>query len=229
MSFTVTPFAAECREYAGNAWGASFEHPFVQALVDGSLDSEKFKFYQMQDARYLEAFADTASLISTRRPDVSEKLWFIDAAKLALVVEGELHAGYGEKLGYNATDIANIELTPNNRAYSNHMLEMATRGSVVEAIAALTPCPWLYIDLGAYNLKKLNNTIPETHPYHDWLQTYASEDFFDYMQVLLGYLQKAADEADSTARLRAKEAFKISARYEYMFWQQAWEFQSWPV
>ena len=68
------------------AWGASFEHPFVQQLAEGTLDAARFRFYQMQDARYLEAFADAASLISTRCPDPVDKLWFVDAARMALIV-----------------------------------------------------------------------------------------------------------------------------------------------
>src|SRR5690606_35534205 len=139
--FKVPPFAQRCIEAAGTAWGASFNHPFVLALAKGTLDADKFRFYQMQDARYLEAFADTASLISTRCVDPIDKLWFIDAARMALIVEGELHAGYGEKLGYNADDVAAIQLTPNNRGYQNHMISTAQRGSLLEAVAALAPCP----------------------------------------------------------------------------------------
>ena len=81
----VPPFAQRCLDAAGEAWGASFEHPFVLALADGSLDESRFRFYQMQDARYLEAFADACSLVSTRCPAPADKLWFVDAARLALV------------------------------------------------------------------------------------------------------------------------------------------------
>ena len=94
-AFTVPPFAQSCLEHAGDTWAEAFDHPFVHALADGTLDADTFKFYQMQDARYLEAFADAASLLSTRCPDPDDKLWFIDAARLAIVVEGELHEGYG--------------------------------------------------------------------------------------------------------------------------------------
>ncbi|HEX5580853.1 MAG TPA: TenA family protein, partial [Gemmatimonadaceae bacterium] len=142
--FPVPPFAQECIDAAAEAWGASFDHPFVRNLAEGTLDPGRFRFYQMQDARYLEAFADAASLISTRTPDPVDKLWFIDAARMALVVESSLHAGYGEKLGYGPEDIRRLELTPNNRAYQDHMISTAARGTLVEAIAALAPCPWLY-------------------------------------------------------------------------------------
>lgn len=227
-ALNVPPFAEACIAAAGTAWGASFEHPFVQALADGSLAPERFTFYQMQDARYLEAFADACSLISTRCPRPDDKLWFIEAARLALVVEAELHEGYGARLGYTAADIAALSLTPNNRAYQSHMIATATRGTLVEAVAAITPCPWLYTALGAHLQERLG-TIPDDHPYADWLRTYAAPGFVEYTNALLERLQRFADAHDEAARVRAREAFAVSTRYEWMFWQQAWEGQTWPA
>lgn len=226
--FHIPPFAKECIQRAGSAWGASFTHPFVLALADGSLDSKVFAFYQMQDARYLEAFSDACAIISTKVVDPIDKLWFIDAARMALVVEGQLHAGYGKKLGYNAGDIAKVELTPNNRAYQNHMKSIALTGSLVECIAAITPCPWLYIELGQHLLQKMG-TIPEDHPYADWLKMYSDPGFNDYMNEILGRLEKSAQSMDAATRERAIEAFLVSARYEWMFWDQAWTQQKWAV
>ena len=226
--FAVPPFAESCIEHAGDAWGAAFDHPFVLALAGGSLDAERFAFYQMQDARYLQAFSDASALLSTRCTDPDDKLWFIDAARLALVVEGDLHAGYGERLGYDADDVQALELTPNNRAYQNHMIATAERGTLVEGVAAVTPCPWLYIELGL-RLEREMGEIASDHPYADWLEMYRDPSFHEYMDNLLGRLQRFADAASASARARARTAFTTSVRYEWMFWQQAWEKQEWPV
>ena len=227
MAFPVPPFARHCLDAAEEVWGASFDHPFVRGLADGTLDARRFRFYQMQDARYLEAFADTCSLISVRCTDPGDKRWFIEAAQMALVVEAELHAGYGERLGYTPADIAALTLTPNNRAYQDHMISQAVRGTLVEAVAALTPCPWLYADLGRRLSAELGE-IPDEHPYAAWLRTYADPVFDSYMAGLLERLQRFADAHDEPARERAVEAFVTSARYEWMFWDQAWTRQSWP-
>lgn len=228
FAFTVPPFARECLESASDAWGESFDHPFVRRLADGTLDPDLFRFYQMQDARYLEAFADATALIATRCVEPRDKLWFIDAARMALVVEGELHAGYGRKLGYGPDDIAELELTPNNRAYQDHMIATAARSSLVEAVAAIAPCPWLYIALGQH-LKREVGEFPDDHPYAAWLRMYSDPGFNEYMDNLLERLQRFADAADDAARARAMISFRTSVQYEWMFWQQAWERQQWPV
>lgn len=225
----VPPFAKECLAHAREAWTAAHQHPFVQELAAGTLGADRFRFYQMQDARYLEAFADGCAVVSSRvvRPD--DKIWWLDAAKMALVVEKGLHEGYGRTLGYTADDIAALELTPSNRAYGDHMVIHAHRSSLVEAIAALVPCPWLYIDLGVHLLQGLGGAIPADHPYKDWLAMYSDPGFDEYMTRILAYLQQAADAAGPAERQRAKDAFLASVRYEWMFWEQAWTFQRWPV
>lgn len=228
MPFPVPPFAQQCLDAAAAAWGASFEHPFVRALADGTLDPARFRFYQMQDARYLGAFADASAIIATRWPDPVDKLWFLDAARMALVVEGSLHAGYGKTLGYTPEDVARLPLTPNNRAYQDHMVATAARGTVVEAVAALAPCPWLYIALGQ-RLQATHGPPTDDHPFAAWLRMYADPGFDDYMRELLARLQRAADASDDAARGRAVDAFIASVRYEWMFWQQAWEGQRWPI
>ena len=226
-SFVVPPFASTCYEAARTSWKASYEHPFLKALLDGSLDRLRFRFYQMQDARYLEAYADACSLISVRFSDPERKLWFVEAARLALVVEHELHEGYGRKLGYSTTDVAGLELTPNNRAYQNHLLVSCQQGTLLEAVAALSPCPWLYAEIGG-SISRLVPGIPDSHPYQEWLAMYADPSFVTYTNELLGHLQFLADRYNTRAHHRAAaEAFTLSVRYELMFWEQAWVEQDW--
>lgn len=226
-SFEVPPFAALCLEAAVEDWRASFEHPFLLGLLDGTLDEEKFRYYQMQDARYLQTYADVCSMISVRFKDAGRKLWFIEGARLALVVERELHEEYGRKLGYTGEDIANLVLSPDNRAYQNHLLTSARSDSLLTAVAALAPCPWLYADIGQQVIHRFTE-LPEDHPYADWLATYADPTFVVYTNELLAHLQYVADRfPDPDHQSDAIEAFVLSAKYEVKFWEQAWTLQGW--
>lgn len=225
--FPIPSFAERCKLAAKQSFGASFSHPFVRALADGSLDPKIFRFYQIQDAKYLESFSDACAILSTRVTDPEDKLWLIDAARMALVVESQLHMGYGKTLGYDANTIAETEPTPNNLAYQNHMISSVVKGSVVEGFAAIAPCPWLYIDLGQHLLKE-KGTISDDHPYASWLLMYSDPGFNEYMTNLLARLQKYADLSDEDSKKRAVVAFQQSCNYEWMFWEQAWTEQSWP-
>lgn len=222
------PFALRCKQHALKSWEASFGHPFVKALIDGSLSSERFRFYQMQDARYLEGYADVCSVLSTKYRRPEDKLWFIEGAKLALVVEQQLHTEYGKQLGYSAQDVARLELTPNNRAYLNHMMACASHGPLLKGLAALAPCPWLYSEIGI-RISEQPGGIRADHPHRDWLLTYADPSFLSYTNELLLFLERESQEKSSEDHYIAMEAFDLSVKYEWMFWDQAWNMQSWPV
>jgi thiaminase/transcriptional activator TenA len=228
---TSRSFAQRCRAHAADAWGASFDHPFVRALVDGSLDPERFAFYQMQDARYLEAIADAFVRIGTRCPDPADKLWFTKAAERALQTERSLHLHYGDRLGYGPEDLRDLELTPTNRAYQNHMLERTQRGTRLEALAAVAPCPWLYRNLGTRIWDELDGSVSDDHPYADWIRRYADPDPAETMDLseLRDRLNRWGGAQGEGVREQALEAFRTSVRYEWMFWQQAWTQQEWPV
>jgi len=228
---TVPAFPRRCRDYASEAWAASFEHPFVRALVDGTLEPDRFRFYQMQDARYLEAITDAFLQIGTRCPDPADTRWFVEAAERTLQTERSLHLHYGERLGYGPDDIAELTLTPNNRAYQNHMLERGHRGTRLEALAAVAPCPWLYRDLGAHIWDELGERVSDDHPYAAWIRRYSNPDPGETMDLteLFDRLDRWADAHDADVRDRALKAFRTSVRYEWMFWEQAWTRQEWPV
>lgn len=226
--YVVSPFARKCLEQAADSWRAAHDHPFVEAIADGTLQAERFKFYQMQDARYLERYADACALIASRCNDPADSLWFIETAQRALVTERSLHLTYGQELGYGPEELASLELTPNNRAYQDHMMAQAQRSSLVEAVAAVTPCPWLYREIGRHLLNELGE-ISEEHPYADWLHRYADPEIDENIDGLLERLDRFAAAHSEPVRNRALSVFRTSIRYEWMFWEQAWERQEWPI
>ena len=46
-------FTDELRRTAAPIWEADLKHPFVRGMADGSLPTEKFKFYLIQDYLFL--------------------------------------------------------------------------------------------------------------------------------------------------------------------------------
>jgi hypothetical protein len=50
-------FSEHLRALAAPIWKAQLHHPFVVALGKGTLPLQKFRYYILQDARYLEELA----------------------------------------------------------------------------------------------------------------------------------------------------------------------------
>ena len=244
------PFAVACHKASADAWHSATTHPFVVALADGSLDAERFRVYQMQDARFLECMADTMALLATRHPLPADKHLLLRFATDFLVVERQMHLEYGDRLAYTENDIRSLVLAPNVQAYCDFLLAAAHSGSVLYALAAATPCPFLYCEIGQWIAGLLHDTrrhsppsseqhehdgatvAPlklEKHPYGDWLLQYSHPDDLASLDSWLALLERTAQRSTPQEQQQAIAAFGTSVQFEWMFWEQAWRKQRWPI
>lgn len=112
---------------------------------------------------------------------------------------------------------------PTNVAYMNHLLATALQGGVGEIAAALLPCPWTYHEIG--------QRIGEVrHPvYGAWASFYASGFLTESVVAWRRLVDEAAEKAGTRGRAAMAEAFLVSSRYEYLFWEMADRQEGWPV
>ena len=69
-------FTEHLQQLAKPIWDAQFKHPFVKALGNGTLPERKFRYYILQDARYLEELAGIFALGAQRARDPDTALRF---------------------------------------------------------------------------------------------------------------------------------------------------------
>jgi thiaminase/transcriptional activator TenA len=58
---------------------------------------------------------------------------------------------------------------------------------------------------------------------------YASPEFAEVQKWMRKKVDQWAKDASRTERARMEEAFIISSRYEWMFWDMAFGEEEWPV
>lgn len=63
-------FSEKIRKKADAIWQASFDHPFVTGIADGSLPLDCFRYYVMQDSYYLAQFARIQALGAAKALDL---------------------------------------------------------------------------------------------------------------------------------------------------------------
>jgi thiaminase/transcriptional activator TenA len=206
---------------------AQYEHPFVNALGDGTLPRNMFEFYIRQDARYLDDFAKTFAYAATRTSDHAEMERFGQLLVETVVVERSLHAEYCKQFGLTPEQMASTPLAPTTFAYTRHLLTIAATGGLPELLAAILPCAWIYSDVGRH-FSGMGQPKPG-HPYANWISMYSAPEFEAVGSWLRGRLDARAPELSPVERQRCMDAFVTSARYEYMFWDMAWKLESWPV
>jgi len=220
-------FSAHLRQMALPVWEAQLDHPFVKALGKGTLSQSKFRYYILQDARYLEELARIFAIGAQRAEDAQTTLRFAKLAEETILVERGLHESYGKLWHLSPEDMRRTPHAPTNYAYCRHMRSVAQTGTVGDITAVALPCAWVYCEVGQHLLRQ---GPPKTsHPYREWLLLYGSPEFAEVAAWMRQVVDRFAKTAGKKEKRQMEEAFLISSRYEWMFWEMAWREEQWPV
>ena len=182
---------------------------------------ETFRYYLAQDYLYLEGFGRTVAMALAKAPDAQT---LQDLARRVMTpVERPLHHKLLADAGLTLADAQNSVRSPTNTAYVDHMLQTASLNGLGPTASALLPCPW------TYHLLK-DEVGQSEHPlYGEWIRFYVEGFLEGSVEAWRGFVDQMAADA-SPAELEAmRQAFMTSSRYEFMFWEAAYNQQEWPV
>ncbi len=65
--------------------------------------------------------------------------------------------------------------------------------------------------------------------YREWIETYASAGYWKPVREQIGLMNHLGARAQREEKDRMRSHFLLSSRYEYLFWDQAYRLESWPV
>ncbi len=190
---------------------ASLNHPFVQGIADGTLETEKFAYYVGQDAFFLEAFARAYSIAAAKAPDFTGFTIFHDLAG-GVLAELQLHKGYAAQW---EVDLHSVEPGAATRRYTDFLLATAWGGDAGLTAAAMSPCLRLYAFLGE---ELARGGIPN-HQYAEWIRTYSSPDFTPLAQALESLVETYASDTKLVY-----STYRYAMLCERDFFQAAWSF-----
>ena len=112
-------FTDELKQHAAPIWEADLKHPFVRGIADGSLPTEKFKFYLIQDYLFLLDYSRVFAHGVIKAPDEATMAMFSQLLNETLNTEMDLHRGYCEKFGISAAEMMEgTDSTYNPRLYA---------------------------------------------------------------------------------------------------------------
>ena len=217
-------FCEEVRREFDSLWQASFDHPFVKGIADGTLPLDRFRFYVMQDAYYLTHFAKVQAIGAVKAPDLATTRSFAHHAEQTCAAEMALHESFMELLEVTKEDWDAFEPSPSAYAYVSHMYR-SSEGNLADVLAAILPCYWLYYEIG----ENLKNAEPEHPIYKRWIETYGSEWFGELVEEQISRMDNLAEGLPEQRRKELKERFRRSSYYEWNFWEQAWKKETWTV
>ena len=210
------------RKDADFIWKEIFNHPFVIELYNGTLPLEKFKFYVLQDYSYLVTDMKNLSILSSKAESVEAMREMLEIAHLEATSELKNYEELLGKLGYSIEDAIKIEPTQINMSYASFLVATSSLKTFWEGLAAALPCFWSYAEIAEVHKDKLKGN--ENGLYLEWISAYLSEPYRD----LVSKMRSLLDSADIGYE-KLKEVFIIASKYEYMYWNMAYNMEGWLI
>ncbi|GAA3639879.1 thiaminase II [Microlunatus ginsengisoli] len=222
---TPSTFSQQLWDAAEPIYDAILVHPFITGLADGTLPRESFAYFIVQDSHYLRDYSRALALTAARAHDEDEVAMFADHAANAIAVERGLHAELLGDLELTSTDVDAAGSGPVTTAYMSYLTAVCATGSYPEAVATVLPCYWIYRQVG-HVLEAGSSPDPL---YARWIATYGSAEVDAIVDRVLSVTDRIGSDLGAAERERCVRHFRTTARYEWMFWDAAYQRLPWPI
>lgn len=207
-------------EEVKDIWEGYLEQPFVKELGEGTLREDSFRFYMVQDYRYLLQYAKVFALGILKAEDEALMRRFACMVHDTLDGEMDVHKIYMKRLGITNQEIASTKTALANQSYTSYMLDVAYKGDVLDVLVAVLSCAWSYQMIGEHHKK-----IPEAleHPlYGEWVAGYSSGEYIRSVEEIMDAVNELGVDISSQKENYLKEVFVNCCRYERDFWEMAY-------
>lgn len=211
-------WSEEAWEAALPTYNAILEQPFIEELIAGTLDREKFNYYIRQDAVYIKNYSRVLASIASRSADTETIEAFIKYADMSVATEKAMHDVYLAECGRE------VETSPTNLLYMSYLSAQSIEPVEVQA-AAVLPCFWVYLAVGKY----IAAQAVAPNPYSQWIDTYSDPEFDYVTQQAIALCDKMAENASPEIRRRMTEAYITATKMEWLFWDSAYQLEKWKI
>ena len=205
-------------------WERMVYHPFVVEMGEGSLPTEKFKRYFLQD------YVFVGDLVSMTAQGISKAPDFDAASRLhsflsgILDPENDLFLRAFDILGASEEEYSSASASPTTRAFGDFLVRTGLEGSFEEIITVLYVTEATYLDWGTRLISE--GKKPDNPVYREWIDIHSPL----VLGSLVKWMGQYLDASDlSTQRTKIDRKFQTALRYEFLFWEAAYnDLQSWP-
>jgi thiaminase/transcriptional activator TenA len=215
-------FFERLKKAASAEWRAYTEHPFTDALADGSLAEAAFRHYLVQDYLFLIEFARAYALAVYKSPELVDMREAAAGLSAILDVEMNLHVKLCAGWGLSPDDLERAPPASEMLAYTRYVLDAGMRGDLLALKVALAPCVIGYAEI-ATRLASKPNAMAVTNPYRVWIAEYAGAPYQEVAAKAQAHLDDLADRYVTPAREAELIAiFSEATRLEADFWEMGW-------
>ena len=208
-------------------WRKMVFHPFVEEMGAGSLPTAKFRAYFLQDYVFVNDLATLTAMGIAKAPNF-EAAGVLHGFMSALVApdgaqENDLFVRAFAELGASEAEYSAASASPTTQAFGDFLVRTAYEGDFDDIATVLYVTEGTYLDWGTRLLEQ--GARPENPIYREWIELHGP----DALGGLVAWLQRHLDrEGAQDRRARTERVFLTALRYEYLFWEAAYNGESWP-
>ncbi len=207
----------------GPLWERMVGHPFVHELIDGSLPTEKFRRYFLQDYLFVRDLSVFLSLAISKAPDFGAARKLSAFLNVLVTGEEELFQRSFREMGVSKEELGSIEYLPACRAFADYLVRLGHEGDFYEILMALFCTEGTYLDWAQRAVEE--GKTPAVAAYREWIEIHADQGLADFV----AWMRSTLDAADLEGRReRLEEVFRTCLRYEVLFWDMAYKGEQWP-
>jgi thiaminase/transcriptional activator TenA len=208
---------------APGEWRRYAEHPFTNAMGDGTLPEAGFRHYLVQDYLFLIEFARAYALAVYKAPTLADMREGAAGISAILDVEMGLHVKLCGSWGLTPDDLERAPSEPETLAYTRYVLDTGMRGDLLALKVALAPCVIGYAEI-ANRLARMPRGDDPSNPYRVWIAEYAGDAYQDVARAARAHLDRlAARYLTPGRRVELEGIFREASRLEADFWEMGWK------
>ncbi len=210
----------ELRAKHHDLWERMVTHPFVVEMGEGTLPTEKFAAYFLQDYIFVADLVSITSLGMAKAPDLESAGVLNSFLTGILNPENDLFVRAFKELGVSESEYASVTSSPTTRAFGDFMVRVGHEGDFTDVATVLYVTEGTYLDWGTRLIewgKQPGNSI-----YQEWIDIHSPAVLGDFV----GWLRDYLDGVELTDRIET--IFLTALRYEYLMWEVAYHGERWP-
>ena len=216
----------ELQSENADLWERAATHPFVIEMGEGTLPTEKFRRYFLQDYVFVRDLVQTIALGAAKAPTIEDGAPLVKFLA-ALGPENDLFQRAFAELGASEAEYSAASATPTTQAFGDFIARTALQGDFIDILTILYVTEGLYLDW-AVRLLEAGKRPESPKIYAEWIDIHGPEVLGELVDFLRERIDKAGiDGADNSRRDEIARVFRTTLRYEYRFWQAAYHGDNW--
>jgi thiaminase len=195
-------------------WDKMLSHRFLEEVGRGTISKSAFQTWLVQDYLFVREALRFLGALILKSPQRDISLALVDSLG-ALKRELSMFEGYAKKMGISLE----AEKSRVCRSYTDFLVALALSRSFEEALSALWCAEKAYLD-SWMAAKRLAN---DQNPYLVFIDNWTGDAMQTYVAWLEETLERLAEEKPEREIKAIEETFILTATYELMFWDMAYE------